>query len=798
MRIAGRLDSKWLSMQPIASIQFALLLCAALVTLSRIGFCTYCTENPDGIVRKNLTFLALAPFPEPGRLERIFDGTVVFPAICLAMQHINRDETVLRDYTLHLVEADSGCAKWLNAIVHFTEHVFHGKENVAAVIGPSCAKPSDELGSLAALGWNVTGRPSLLQIGSTTSPSISEDKRYNSFSVTSAAGIVNAFVELAAERKWTRFAAVYDTSPFFLSIFNEVQKRLGDKIVFSIGINDDFLPRLEGVRGNKARVIYAFVSRQVAAELLCYALHLDITFPTFQWVFHSRSFGELVAHSVTVKSNGETYICDREEMVKASRGVILNEITFGSITSEVAGTNFRKYEEGYLGERERYIKELGEQNASNETEYSQAYYDAVWAMAIAMNSSLPELEEKGYDLAEYNYEQANATAIIRKHVLETNFQGLSGPFTFNATTRTNLGVDVKIIQIRPDLKPPDQRIGTYAYFPNSTLSLCEDALWIDSSEFHVTYEGWHDAQTYTVLLNILVVLVSTVLLHLANIFLGQHRSIKATSTNLNHVIFSGCYLFIIAAMIFVFFSSFVINRMDRLTDTYRILYGVQCNMYVWCGTIGYTLIFGTVCAKTWRIYRIFSYFRRPRNILISDKSLIAFVMVMMLVDLVLLTVLSFTNPWHLHYHETFDGEQVEVQISCDFSDLPPALIVLLLFKAAQSVLVVLMAVMTRKVHKNEYKSTKVLNALIYVLFMFNGVVVVLYIAFRDSRVVTQLLLLYVLIVVISLCDVLLFVPPVLPVLKKKREELLSWSRDREGTPRLRRTDTTPTVCVHRV
>jgi len=44
-------------------------------------------------------------------------------------------------------------------------------------------------------------------------------------------------------------------------------------------------------------------------------------------------------------------------------------------------------------------------------------------------------------------------------------------------------------------------------------------------------------------------------------------------------------------------------------STYSVLYAVSCNTFTWCLAVGYSLIFGTVCAKTWRVYRIFHHFR---------------------------------------------------------------------------------------------------------------------------------------------------------------------------------------------
>ncbi len=748
---------------------------------------------------KIINLLALVPYPDARTVNTSNYGNspanVVIPAICLATQHINDREDVLNGYTIRIIGADSGCPLWLNSIVHLTEHVFGSGQNVAAVIGPACAMASQRVGSFAALGVQRSdGKPSLLQIGSTSSPSLSKDAFSNTFRVTSSMAYVNSFLKLISVRGWTRFAALYQPNSFFLSLFQQFSdKTSDDQLVYSAGLYERADFPLEEIREQRVRVVFMFVEKGFASKVLCVAKQLHMTYPTFQWIFHSRTADQIVQeYPVSVTYKDKPYTCTKEEMRKAARGVILNVYSLekSDNTSTVANLSFDSYKEQYKVEHEKFAVKLENQSYGvvNETQFSNAYYDAVWALAIAMNQSLLTLSKSGYELADYNYREGNATEIIRTELLKTKFNGMSGHIEFDQTTRDNMGIAIELLQIQPDVNESSGavRIGYYRHFLNDNLELGPHAtLWIDSSEFEVVYVGWSNARTYGLLFTTLLVLVVTVSLHLANIFLGQHRSMKATSTRLNHLIFSGCYLYIFGATSYVCFESILVNSIRTFTEQDFILYSVNCNMYVWCCMLGYTLIFGTVCGKTWRIYRIFSHFRRPHNILIADKSLVAFVSGMMLVDLVLLTVISYTDPWLLRQTEEFDGEKINMYVHCGASGIPTVFVIMVLYKAAQSVLVVMLALLTRKVSRGEYKSTKSLNALVYILILLTGLSSVLYVALSNSRLGRDLLLFFVLVIFVVLCDIFLFVPPVWPVVKKKKDEFVGFvssSKEKETGP----------------
>ena len=117
---------------------------------------------------------------------------------------------------------------------------------------------------------------------------------------------------------------------------------------------------------------------------------------------------------------------------------------------------------------------------------------------------------------------------------------------------------------------------------------------------------------------ILSLSVGTLLLRIISTVKYKHPSIKASSPILNHFIFMGCYVWTAVSIIYII----VLKTLSSIDE---LIYASCClAVFAWLLPVGWTLIFGTLIANTWRIYKIFIHFRDPGH-LISNKVLIIFV-----------------------------------------------------------------------------------------------------------------------------------------------------------------------------
>ncbi|CAH1248296.1 GABBR2 [Branchiostoma lanceolatum] len=130
-----------------------------------------------------------------------------------------------------------------------------------------------------------------------------------------------------------------------------------------------------------------------------------------------------------------------------------------------------------------------------------------------------------------------------------------------------------------------------------------------------------------------MILAATILVF--NIKLRQQRLIKMSSPNLNNLIVGGSLLLYGAAILFGLDRS-VVGGSDK-----ALLH--LCQVRTCCVVIGFTLVYGSLFSKTWRVYRIFRS-STVKRMVIRDDKLFATVGVILIVDVLILGIWLGLDP----------------------------------------------------------------------------------------------------------------------------------------------------------
>eukprot|EP00731_Ephydatia_muelleri_P037888 Em0590g2a len=215
--------------------------------------------------------------------------------------------------------------------------------------------------------------------------------------------------------------------------------------------------------------------------------------------------------------------------------------------------------------------------------YDQVDYDAVWSLALALNRSVPILKPAGHTPSVlrpgFNNTDAIDTILDQFYYDQPlSFAGASGQILF----RNSTGDSATVIYIYQIL--------------NNSMTL------ISSATSGVLDTVDHRQCTRTT---------------------STSSPPAPPSTTLPS---PGCYLFIISCLLFT---------VPRTFEQGLLVQGVLCNTFVWSLVLGLAMVFGTVTAKIWRIYRIFVYFNNPGQLL-SNYLLILLVIALAIVDTVIL------------------------------------------------------------------------------------------------------------------------------------------------------------------
>jgi len=138
----------------------------------------------------------------------------------------------------------------------------------------------------------------------------------------------------------------------------------------------------------------------------------------------------------------------------------------------------------------------------------------------------------------------------------------------------------------------------------------DDDLTLDNSQLLSAIPADHFETVYEVLPQWLMITIFSIcgLLYITTtvilvlfLYWRNKPEIKATSPYLSLMMFAACYLVYTAGMMRTIHRSFVIG-----TNAFTAI----CNVEIWCGSIGFDIIFATLFVKLLRIYHVFGVFRK--------------------------------------------------------------------------------------------------------------------------------------------------------------------------------------------
>ena len=711
----------------------------------------------------------MVPFPDSLELDLGFNtGPIILPASTLAETHINQRCDVLSNYKIRLLTGDSGCKIIPKAVSSLMKNIFNiPNQQIVGVIGPTCSEVALEMGSILA-----HSAINLLHISpGTTSPLLANTTNYpNTFRpLSSSLAFMRIYLELIEHKKIKKLAILFEhINPVYVSAANSFQKKITEEfedVSVAVGPISEVDISFKNIR-NKYRLIFVFGGKSISKKLLCFAYYENIIYPYYQFFFSEITLYDLLISDVSVNANGTKLTCSGgaigSQMMNATIGIILSEFELvrrDTYTPLVGGSTAEQFYIDYCNALHKppFLCHL----SSHQTNY----YDSVWAYALALNASIARLEsDLNLSLDSYSYGHGEITDIIRSELLKVRFEGTRGTVTFS--NRTHDGEEVaQILLIIIDDSIEQTRIAG-VFNPAKELGLkisitLPEAFIPDSFEKVLIVPSFYVEIAVFVLVGLIA--VTLVIFHIINTILWTNRhSIKATSPPLNNLIFSGCYLYLLSIMS-LSFQEIVGNQNPAV-------YSVKCSSFIWCESLAFSLIFGTICVKSYRILYIFtnsgSLQAAPR---LDTNLLLLYICMIVLIDVVFNITWNMMSPWQMVTRET----DSEIALSCTCDHLFIWISVLLTLKGLLTVAVLSFSIATRRVSKVEYKQTKSTNILVYVYILVNSLLFPIFVLLLTYKSVIHITLSYLVVclknmICVLMCIFLVFLPPILPILAKKK------------------------------
>ena len=252
-------------------------------------------------------------------------------------------------------------------------------------------------------------------------------------------------------------------------------------------------------------------------------------------------------------------------------------------------------------------------------------------------------------------------------------------------------------------------------------------------------------------------------------FYRNEKEIKATSVSLSMLIFIGCYLILLFLMLLTIESNL---KHDNIIKNSNIL----CITLIWLSGIGLPvpLIFTTLLVKILRIYHIFNTFGKASKFS-SDSILVLFVLLLLSPNILILASFSFIkNSYSLQTKRYIKIGYIETAQGC-VGEVSVWVVLMVLYSLILMLMVAIVAIKTRKLRKREFRDTKKVNALIFVMILLMSLTVSYTLFFNysndsrpegDYRWQSDLVLHIGHMLTLLSCHVFLFIPKLLPSLKK--------------------------------
>ena len=680
-------------------------------------------------------------------------GEEILPGATLALKEISESNYVLNGYKIEIIPIRIPSCNYIKGVVPFVRELTSNQNNVIAIIGYFCHNHQQYFSRL--IQHESIGRLQLSAIAAHEQYCRSCPQQHSI--LPSAVFNVRAVIKLMQILEWSKVAVVSNKDLSFVKqVFHRSAKEEGINVsleleapLITFELTTQFL---NGLLLSGTKIIVAFVSPFEAIEIMCNAQQHNFKWPDYAWIFMEINTNEIeIAISSKTCSQYTTFtIMENSLFVHAW----LKTNRMGLFPS---GHNYTAYHNAYLEELEKSTIELNISLQYNP--YASALYDSIWAIALALNGSLNMFSERNLSFANNAYHRKSEIRdILEGKLSETSFQGATAFLNFSQGAAVVV-TSVELFQYQNNVP---ELIGVYnvslddldldkhklGEIPSSTLA-----------RSFVLFPVW-----LTVILTLMAV-ISFVLTALSMCIFLCYRNqpaIKATSSTLSICMFVGCY-FLLTSSLF-----HTINSRISKHQSGGALRGFVCSLDVYLFNIGFDIVFATVIAKTLRIYLIFRPFGRIGQIC-SNQGLFALILTIVGFKLMLLILWNSVDIHHLIDIEQYVTTSVPpysiVVQQCHSSYMGTWIGVLASYSIILLLIMVILAILTRKIKRDHFNDTKKINTLTAVLLFHVCISLSLWLMLRVIGATILSKVMYTLSTMFTavFCQAFLIAPKIVPV-----------------------------------
>ncbi|EDV23718.1 uncharacterized protein TRIADDRAFT_57193 [Trichoplax adhaerens] len=397
---------------------------------------------------------------------------------------------------------------------------------------------------------------------------------------------------------------------------------------------EDPYDAVRALKSRDARIIIANFYEKQGAHVLCEAYHQNMRGGKYVWILLGWLQGQWWNTTVIARSGN----CTSKELIEVLDNHFTTDLVYLNDDNETipSGKNVKQL----VTELEDRLGYPPQTHG-----YYPFAYDAIYAMAFAMNVTENQLSKNNKSLSQFHYGDITMAKMLKDNMDYVKFRGLTGPVSFKSTGDREGNTKINQIQFEGNVGNK-VLVGIYKSSSKEIVMNRQLIRWTDNSTPVAAVR--RIIEPTSINLDLFIGACATAALGIVlaigflifNLVYRNHRYIKMSSPNLNNIIILGCIIMYASVCVFGLDNRFIPEHLLVLI----------CSLRMWVPIIGFTLAFGTMFAKTYRIYKIFVGSRSNKKVavsipqIITDTQLVILVGILLSIDFILLATWQLIDP----------------------------------------------------------------------------------------------------------------------------------------------------------
>ena len=690
-------------------------------------------------------------------------GPDLLAAARVAVAEVNNNTNVLPGYKLEVIEArQEPCGAAVNNVGVTSIVRYATTSPLAGIVGLFCSSSTGPLSQLI-------GRDGmdLISLTIANSPIFNDDislYKHVWFFLGSGSMYAELMTAILDQFNWKRIAIVTEVeNNYYFGIsddmINEINKYPDKQLVLKgdvLGLGDyEYDEIIDNIKVKGVFVIFVTMSYPMTAKLLCLAAKNNMVWPNYAWLLiEKNSLPQIVSESN----------CREEEILTGLKGALL--LSYKLVPDDPSSTllssnkTYQDYLDRFSHTHETVKMEYPQiTTADGDFRWGALAYDQIWAYSIALHHALPELSQMNVSIEEYGIGQPDVTRVIEDQLAKLDVEGTASRIKFNEYRQVS--TDIKILQIR---NCTEILVGIYNSFSPDDFNI---TLTEDPPEDSVTPE----LVVLPLSVAVVIFIASTGLLMfvtlnlLSMLCLRNTRVVRATSIFLSTLMFVGCYLECLSTIIII--TTAVVHSPE-----YASLMTILCNVSFVTGLMGVYLIVFTMVLRLARTFRIFNHFGKL-GLLWSDKSLFVIIVLFSNIPTFLVIISVFTDQLTYTTDIVYNQDQFPITATqrgwCSFKYEFVWMILAYCPVVIAIAVLLFLAIQTRSIKRKDFKDTKKINIFIFTVTSSIPLIFLVYQMLRALHlyIYSDLILGIGYLEICFLCQTILFVPKLCPVLYRR-------------------------------